>query len=70
MPRGRVEEEIMMSTVENKGPAEAERKPREDVAAEVCTDASMLNDKELDAVAGGYLTYKMKNAIVTSYSIS
>jgi hypothetical protein len=30
----------------------------------------MLNDKELDAVAGGCLTYKMKNVIVTSYSIS
>jgi hypothetical protein len=64
-----VEEETTMSKIEN-GPPEAEHKPHEDVAAEVCTDASMLHDKELDAVAGGYLTYKMKNVMVTSYSIS
>jgi hypothetical protein len=69
MARGRVEEEIMMSKIEN-GPSQTVHKPHEDVAAEVCTDASMLNDKELDAVAGGYLMYKMKNAIVTSYSMS
>jgi hypothetical protein len=68
-PREPVEEEIMMGKVEN-GPSEAVHKPREDAAAEVCTDTSMLNDKELDAVAGGYLTYKMKNVMVTSYSIS
>jgi hypothetical protein len=42
----------MMRKIEN-GPSEAVHKPHEDVAAEVCTDASMLNDKELDAVAGG-----------------
>ena len=59
----------MMSRIEN-GPSEAGHKPHEDVAAEVCTDASMLNDKELDAVAGGYLTYKLKNVQVTSYSMS
>ena len=59
----------MMSKIEN-GPSEAVlHKPHEDVAAEVCTDASMLNDKELDAVAGGYLTYKMKNVVITSYSL-
>jgi hypothetical protein len=68
-PRERVEEEIMMSKVEN-GPSEAVHKPHEDVAAEVRTDASMLNDKELDAVAGGYMTYKMKNVMITSYSLS
>jgi hypothetical protein len=67
-PRERVEEETMMSKVEN-GQSEAVHKPHEDVTAEVCTDASMLNDKELDAAAGGYLTYKMKNVVVTSYSI-
>jgi hypothetical protein len=61
--------EIMMSKVEN-APSEAVHKPHEDVAAEVCTDTSMLNDKELDAVAGGFLTYKLKNVMVTSYSIS
>jgi hypothetical protein len=68
-PRGRIEEKIIMSKIEN-GPSEAVHRQDEDVAAEVRTDAGMLNDKELDAVAGGYLTYKMKNAIVTSYSIS
>jgi hypothetical protein len=64
-----VEEDIMIGKVENE-PSEAVHKPHEDVAAEVCMDASMLNDKELDAVAGGYLTYKMKNVMVTSYSMS
>ena len=59
----------MMSKIEN-GPSETVHKPHEDVAAEVCTDASMLNDKELDDVAGGYMTYKMKNVIITSYSSS
>jgi hypothetical protein len=68
-PRERVEEETMTSKIEN-GPSDAVHKPHEDVAAEVCTDAGRLNDKELDDVAGGYLTYKMKNAMVTSYSIS
>ena len=53
-----------MSKIANR-PSEAVHKSHKDVAAEVCTDASMLNDKELDAVAGGY---KIKNAIVTSYS--
>ena len=56
-----------MSKIANR-PSEAVHKSHEDVAAEICTDASMLNDKELDAVAGGYMAYKMKNAIVTSYS--
>ena len=57
----------MMSKIENR-PSEAVHKAHEDV--EVCTDASMLNDEELDAVAGGYLTYKMKNVVITSYSSS
>jgi hypothetical protein len=43
-------------------------KPHEGVAAEACTDAGMLNDKQLDDVAGGYLTYKLKNVVITSYS--
>jgi hypothetical protein len=58
----------MLSEVEN-GPSEAVHKPHDDVAAEVCTDTSMLNDSELDTVAGGYLTYKLKNVMVTSYQI-
>ena len=45
------------------------QKPHEDVAAEVCTDASMLSDKELDTVAGG-LSYEMKNVMLTSYQLS
>ena len=56
-----------MSKIEN-GPSEAVHKPHEDVAAEVCTDANMLNDKELDAVAGGYLKFTFKTVMVKSYS--
>jgi hypothetical protein len=59
----------MMSKIENR-PSEAVHKAHEDVAAEACTDAGALNDEELDAVAGGYLTYKMKNVVITSYSSS
>jgi hypothetical protein len=58
-----------MRKIEN-GPSEAVHRAHEDVAAEVCADASMLNDEELDTVAGGYLTYKMKNVVITSYSSS
>ena len=57
----------MTSKIENR-PSEAVHKPHENVASEVCTDSGMLNDKELDEVAGGYLTYRLKNAMITSYS--
>ena len=57
----------MTSKIENR-PSEAVHKPHENVASEVCTDSGMLNDKEFDEVAGGYLTYRLKNAMITSYS--
>ena len=44
----------MMSKIVNRPSEAVQHKPHEDVAAEVCTDASMLNDKELDAATGGY----------------
>jgi hypothetical protein len=56
-----------MSKIENR-PSEAVQKPHEDVAAEVCTDANMLSDKELDTVAGGYMKYRFQELIVSSYS--
>src|SRR5262245_29621872 len=43
--------ERMMSKIEN-GPSEPLHKLHEDVAAEVCMDASVRNDKELDGPAG------------------
>jgi hypothetical protein len=57
-----------MSKIRN-GPSETVHKPHEDAAAEVCTDASMLSDRELDTVAGG-LSYEMKNVMLTSYQLS
>ena len=58
-----------MSPIEGR-PSEFVRKPHEDVAAQNCADAPRLNDQELEHVAGGYLTYKLKNVQITSYSIS
>jgi hypothetical protein len=58
-----------MSTLEGR-PSETVRTQHEDVAAQNGADAPALNDQELEHVDGGYLTYKMKNVIVTSYSMS
>jgi len=57
-----------MSKIANRPSKDVQHKPHEDVAAEVCTDASMLNNKELDAAAGGYLAFKFKTVMVKSYS--
>jgi hypothetical protein len=58
-----------MSHIE-KQPADDLREPHQDVAAETCSDKSVLRDDELDAATGGYLQYKLKNCVVTSYSLS
>jgi hypothetical protein len=58
-----------MSKIANR-PSEAVHKPYEVVAAKACTDASMLNDKALDSVAGGYMRYRLDNALISSYSFS
>ena len=57
-----------MSKIENR-PSQTPRKPSEDVAAVACTDNRVLQDDELDAVAGG-LQYKLERCFVKSWSTS
>jgi hypothetical protein len=42
-----------MSNIVNRPSEAVQHEPHEDVAAEVCTDASMLTDRGLEAVSGG-----------------
>jgi hypothetical protein len=67
--RNELQGALTMSTLEGR-PSEPVRNPHEDVAAQNRADAPKLNDQELEHVAGGYLTYKLKNVQVTSYSMS
>ena len=48
--------------------SQTSREPHEDVAAEARTDNRVLQDDELDAVAGGYLCYKLERCTVKSWS--
>lgn len=56
-----------MGKIENRR-SEGLRKLHEDVVAEACKDTRVLQDDELDTVAGGYMRWTVKPALVTSYS--
>jgi hypothetical protein len=56
-----------MSKIENRR-SEGLPEPHEDVVAEACKDTRVLQDDELEAVAGGHMRWTVKPAFVTSYS--